>query len=551
MASTILQLALAMLVASGFSCRYVVCDDDDVVEEPPVPSKWSWNAVNTVDDADASFTGEPDGAFAGGAISIFGDINGDGIDDLSIGDPHFDGPGESSGKIYFVMGRDSGWQLHEPLTGCPSIIGEHENMQIAAIDEQGDMNGDGLADLVIDPGYSGGLTNPEQYLLFGKTSGWREDSHCPTYVDASVYNTNADGSTDISSRAEFGDFDGDGLSDWLTAGPVLFNGEAHIISGADVSAVNMPLPDDARVWVTGGSQGLRFVGLDDVNGDGLSELVGYGHPVHQSSYMLLGRIANFPFGETMASVADVAFSSPDGQGGANTVRGPFSVGDLNGDGYRDIYIAVGSDHESQSGSHFFYGRPNWDSSYTVQDDAEFSTASQLSGPVVTGDDINGDGLDDLVFMGPDETGEDDLTDVYILFSHSGLWPERLELSDVDVHIAPSQLRYISGAGLHGDMDGDGIDDLLLMSNGADWDGSVGAGFVALFCGRENWPAEMTTADADAAFVGNVVQQDMGTDGWTSTGDINGDGFDDFITSSPRHPIDTEVGETFIFFGQPR
>jgi hypothetical protein len=85
----------------------------------------------------------------------------------------------------------------------------------------------------------------------------------------------------------------------------------------------------------------------------------------------------------------------------------------------------------------------------------------------------------------------------------------------------------------GDIDGDGLDDFLLTSVLASGESPGGATLVYLYYGRRDFPAQLSTADADAVFP---------ADGFASgpLGDIDGDGLADFVLS--------RVGSSEIVFG---
>jgi hypothetical protein len=72
----------------------------------------------------------------------------------------------------------------------------------------------------------------------------------------------------------------------------------------------------------------------------------------------------------------------------------------------------------------------------------------------------------------------------------------------------------------GDMDGDGLDDFVVLGTLISEGGSART-LLYLFYGRTEFPAELSTADADAAF-----EVDQGFNG--TVGDLNGDGFSDLL-----------------------
>jgi len=76
----------------------------------------------------------------------------------------------------------------------------------------------------------------------------------------------------------------------------------------------------------------------------------------------------------------------------------------------------------------------------------------------------------------------------------------------------------------GDVDGDGLDDFVILTVG----GGLGAAMnkAYLFYGRSDFPARLSTGDADAMFIAT-------SNGAVPLGDINGDGLADFALGQSR------------------
>jgi hypothetical protein len=132
------------------------------------------------------------------------------------------------------------------------------------------------------------------------------------------------------------------------------------------------------------------------------------------------------------------------------------------------------------------------------------------------------------------------------------WPAEIPVHDIDAWIpgvdgeAPAELSPARA----GDLDGDGMDELL-VANPTDWWGSLeSAGTVRVFRGRETWPPEIDRDDYDLLFVGSHTNQGMGNRPLFVVGDVDGDARDDVVSSSFYHPDDSATGATFVFLGQP-
>ena len=120
-------------------------------------------------DGDRGFRidGEASGDLSGSSVSTAGDVNGDGIDDLVIGAPYADPDGlSSSGASYLVFGSTNGFATYNTSGGFPvptsldlsaldgdngfRLDGETSGDQSGkSVSAAGDINGDGIDDLVI------------------------------------------------------------------------------------------------------------------------------------------------------------------------------------------------------------------------------------------------------------------------------------------------------------------------------------------------------------------------------------------------------------------
>ena len=110
---------------------------------------------------------------SGQSISGAGDVNGDGLADLIIGAPY---SGSNAGKSYVVFGKTSTTVVTLSSLASSSgfeITGASASDQSGwSVSGAGDVNGDGLADLIVgankaDP--TTGTDGGKSYVLFGKT----------------------------------------------------------------------------------------------------------------------------------------------------------------------------------------------------------------------------------------------------------------------------------------------------------------------------------------------------------------------------------------------
>jgi hypothetical protein len=112
--------------------------------------------VIDLSQADYSFIGENAGD--GASVSSLGDVDGDGLSDILIGAPGNDDGGNSAGKAYLVLDTSLGLTNTMNLSQSDySFIGENRNAFVGLSIVVGDINGDGLGDILVgSPGDTGG-----------------------------------------------------------------------------------------------------------------------------------------------------------------------------------------------------------------------------------------------------------------------------------------------------------------------------------------------------------------------------------------------------------
>ncbi len=471
------------------------------------------NAINRINlgQVQASFVGENEGDEAGWMVSISGDVNGDGFDDIVIGSYGNDSNGENSGQVYLILGRSDGWQMRTPLSDADaSFVGEEE-LDGASICEVVDINGDEYDDILIGAP-SSSWRNDERvgqvYLIWGQADGWSKEK--------GLSNANASflGIVDwglAGFAISGGDVDSDGFDDFFVSATSSMPGENNpgwtylILGKSDGWRMRTKLSQANALFVgenQGDQAGWAISVAGDVNGDGHEDLL-IGAPKNDyngdkagQAYLIFG---NSDIWEAEVSLSDAGASFVGEYAMDNagvSVAGP---GDVNDDGYDDILIGAYGSSDGIGQAYLVFGKSTGWSIRTPlsQADASFIGEGKKDkagiGLSKIGD-INEDGYDDILIGATGGSAyppsEYDTGRVYLIFGGSGPWVMRTPLSNADIAFEAEELGDLTGAYVsrNGDVNGDGRNDILIgaIENDA---GGVNAGQVYLVL---DIPATITT-----------------------------------------------------------
>jgi len=520
--------------------------------------------------------------FSGASVSR-ADVNGDGITDLIIG--AYGANGDNSigvdkkpnpGETYVIFGKNNldPWPASfelSTLDGSNGFIikGNRGNDRSGiSVSGLGDINGDGIADFMIGAAEADTDSVTVEYAI--KDAG-------KSYV---VYGRTNWVDTPILSL-EPSTFPNDPAKPGIKFGFILNGVAANDLSGRAVKNAG------------------------DINNDGVSDIIigARGKLTENTmgfSYLLFGRKKTdtaWPDNFDLSSLA--SGTGAEGFVINGITEGDFSgwavsgAGDVNGDMFDDLLIgarnATAAGVVTAGETYVIFGRDvgvAWSPSFNL---STLATGGGVEGFVIQGitvddqsgssvsaaGDINGDTLGDILIgaQKSDPNGNATAGESYILFGRpSGTpWPATFKLSSLKTidgiavngfiieGIASNDQNGIAVSGVN-DINGDGIDDFITSASLADVNSFMDAGETYVIFGRQSgsqWDdvlnlSALSTPSADGT-IGFVVRGiDMADNSGiavSSAGDVNDDGFNDFIIgASKASPNGSQSGESYVIYG---
>ena len=430
------------------------------------------------DDAWARLEGQSAGDRAGRALAGAGDQDGDGLADLVVGARGDDDGGGEAGAVYLVTGDDPGQR--SLANAAAKLIGPAGSWAGHAVDGGQDVDGDGVADLLVGgPYHDGTATNAgAAWLVYGPFADGSLDD---AVTLSGLYDTDLAG----WSVALVGDVDGDGLGEVAVGAPYGKNGAsspgvAYLVFGAPRTGAVL---HDSALRLFGEADhvgaGSRVAAAGDVDGDGLQDLL-----VGASGADLAGTDSGAAYVITGASLSAMAGAVDLGEADGRYLGersydmagyGLAGGGDVDGDGLDDVLVGAPYQDGGADGAGAAYLVLGPASDFESLADAQLELLGAREGDsagnaVAVAADMDGDGLAELMVGAP--VYEDGLNAGWV-----ALWPGGVSgtvgLEEAGWILQGDQLGDYLGFAVAapGDMDGDGWGDLLL---GAPLDDSAGA-----------------------------------------------------------------------------
>jgi hypothetical protein len=400
------------------------------------------------------------------------------------------------------------------------------------------------------------------------------DADCDGILTEDDCDDTDDTSTELATDADCdGVFTADDCDDTdYSLGAIVDDSDCNGV--LDVDEATATSWDNCPITQTQGDAQYQFIGENaddnagysistagDVDNDGLDDiLVGaYGNDDGGSyagkTYLILGSsLVN----NNTINLADADYSFTGENASDESGISVSTAGDVDNDGLDDILIGArwNSDAGDSAGkSYIFLGSSLGINPEINLANADYSFLGEASYDyagihVSTAGDVDNDGFSDiLIGASGNDDGDVDAGKVYLVLGASLGNTSTISLSDADYSFIGEQ----SSDGVKktysaGDVDNDGLDDILISTNGND-DGGTDAGKSYIILGSSlGNTSTIDLANADYSFIGENSYDYSGYD-VSSAGDIDNDGLDDILIGAfGNSQGGTASGKSYLILG---
>lgn len=375
-----------------------------------------------------------------------------------------------------------------------------------------------------------------------------------------------------------GDFNGDGLDDIVIGAPSDGRGEVVIIFGADDEATPLDainnvngliisgravniIEDPAVAGEFGTNRGDISLAVGDFDGDGLDDLaIGDKTMISEAGVNFFGPTGgvHVVFGAAI-NRSTINLATLDAAQGF-TIEGDFqdddfgasiAAGDFNGDGVDDLLVGAPGSANNAGDAYLFHNAANLPDGVVLRGlsaadatvlDGDFESTFGTS--VANAGDFDNDGQDDLLIGAPDAGLAAPVGSASVVFGpNSDRGDTAFGRNFNTIRNAQNadkthNLQNDSATGDFGgivssvgDIDGDGFDDVAIVHNTGAYATATGGIFI-MFGGPRGFNNDLRTDQTANPALAELTISDP-VEALAGIGDINGDGFDDFMASGKQ------------------
>lgn len=325
--------------------------------------------------------------------------------------------------------------------------------------------------------------------------------------------------------------------------------------------------------------GFSVSSAGDINGDGFGDVI-VGAPQAGDSFfpgagfVVFGKASGFNETIELAKLnGSDGFRINGAELGGSAGRAVGSAGDINGDGFDDLVISApfadGEIGPYAGFSYVLFGKSTEFTPTVKLTDLDGSNGFRLNNAigdsivgwsVTSAGDVNGDGLDDLIVGAPGTAeGGTKVGVAYVLFGKKSGFAADINLSELNGNngfriSGLTEGDYLANGVSAGDINGDGLSDVIVTSYGANNPNGANAGFTYVIFGEKSGlgaTVDLSTLNGSNGFrIDGEAEGDLAGYSVSTAGDINGDGFDDIVIGAPYSDHGGEdAGASYVVFGK--
>ncbi|MDF0552331.1 hypothetical protein [Kamptonema sp. UHCC 0994] len=335
-------------------------------------------------------------------------------------------------------------------------------------------------------------------------------------------------------------------------------------------------------FVLNGTEAGNFSGVavsktGDINGDKIDDIIVGSFGADPNNVNAAGK-SQVIFGNQKFP-ASVNLSQLNGQNGF-TLNGTdaegfsggtvSSAGDINGDGIKDFIIgAFGAAVNGQNNAgktyivfgtnqgfpaNFNLANLNGNNGFAVTGTNTFDYAGLFATGI---SDINGDRIDDVLISAPGPLGGTPGKS-YVIYGRTTGFSPNLNLAEINNNngfVINGIDGNSSGTASSGDINGDGIPDLVIGADGGTTNGGINAGKTYVIFGQQGgFTGSINVPELNGTtgvVIAGLTPEERSGIALTATGDINGDGNKDIVIGAPGATVGDQInaGKTYVIFGK--
>ncbi len=318
----------------------------------------------------------------------------------------------------------------------------------------------------------------------------------------------------------------------------------------------------------------RISGAGDVNGDGLDDVI-IGAPGNKTiiskAYVVYGQKGVYSGSINLTNLNTttgfVIQADTEDNGNLSFASSVSGAGDVNGDGIDDVIIGalLFGNGSSQGYAYVVYGTLGGysgpiniaDFNATVGFEIQGKSDDLFGNVVSSAGDVNADGIDDVIITAPWAQPNNQFTagSAYVVYGREGGYPSAINLANFNYLLgfeiqgaaAQDSLYQVAATG---DVNGDGIDDVIVGASALTISGQKSAGAAYIVYGKRggySGPINLANFNATVGFEIQGYDSDHVGVSVSGAGDVNGDGIDDVVvgagTASYNH------GTCYVIYGR--